>query len=310
MPAKSGPLGEAGLLVEDQALGQKQDKTAKTAADQGKAKAPWSNLALRALSGILLAVLAFLATWWGGLAFALLFGLGALLVYREWVAIVGEAPFGIPALIGYASIAGALVCFYVGAWQASLVIPLFGAGFLYFARCSYPFARWCASGILYSAWFGLSAIALRQDPANGFAAILLLFAIVWGTDVAAYFVGKTLGGPKLWPKVSPKKTWSGSIGGLLVGVAFACAVAFALNVPISLLLILMLAALSVVSQLGDLAESHMKRLFGVKDSGNLIPGHGGVMDRVDGLAVAMVAAAVIGLSSGSVTGVATGFLVW
>ncbi|WP_319531698.1 phosphatidate cytidylyltransferase [uncultured Cohaesibacter sp.] len=310
MPAEIGLLKDAGTLVEDQALGHNQEPLITESAEPAKQGSGWSDLAVRAVSGVVLAVLAFAATWWGGLPFSLLFGLGALLIYREWVAIVGEAPFGIPAVIGYLCVAGSLVCLYVGAWQASLIIPLIGAGFLFFARCSYPYARWCASGILYAAAFGFSAIALRLDEANGFAAIIILFAIVWGTDVAAYFVGKSLGGPKLWPRVSPKKTWSGSVGGLVVGVAFATLVAFVLDVKLSLFLVLMLAFLSILSQLGDLAESHMKRLFNVKDSGTLIPGHGGVMDRVDGLVFAMVAAAVIGFAAGRFGSLATDFLIW
>ena len=151
---------------------------------------------------------------------------------------------------------------------------------------------------------------LRQDEALGFAAIIILFAIVWGTDVAAYFAGKTIGGPKLWPRVSPKKTWSGSLGGLIIGTAFALFVAFLLGVAPGMKLAIMLVLLSIASQLGDLAESHMKRLFDVKDSSNLIPGHGGVMDRVDGLIVAVVLAALLGVVFGDIRSLATGFLAW
>ena len=249
-------------------------------------------------------------TWWGGVAFAAFFGIVALLIYREWVVMVGEAPLGVPALVGYGAIVGSILSLFFGAWQAALILPLVGVGFLFFSRCSYSRARWCGAGIVYASAFVFSLMVLRADPAYGFAAIITLFAVVWGTDVSAYFVGKSLGGPKLWRRVSPKKTWSGSIGGLVLGTAFAMLVAWGLGVGHSLLLALMLAVLSILSQLGDLGESHMKRIFGVKDSSNLIPGHGGVMDRVDGLLVAVVAAAVIGVFHGKISAVATGFLIW
>jgi len=262
------------------------------------------------MSGVVLAVAAFSVTWWGGVAFALFFGVVTLLIYKEWVTIVGEQPFGVPANVGYGAILASLLCLWFGYWQAALIIPLISASFLAFARCSYPFARWCASGVIYAAAFGFSILSLRADSAHGFAAILILFAVVWGTDVVAYFVGKSLGGPKLWPRVSPKKTWSGSLGGLVGGTAFALFVAFLLKIDPTVKLTLLLAGLSVVSQVGDLGESHMKRLFNVKDSSNLIPGHGGVMDRVDGLLVAVVCAALIGLVFADIGSVATGFLVW
>ena len=275
-----------------------------------KGKSNWSDLAARVVSGVILAISAFAVTWYGGLAFALFFGGAALLIYKEWVGIVGESLSGIPAVVGYASILLSLVCLLAGAWQAALIIPLIGAGFLFFARCSYPYARWCGSGLLYAAAFGLAMIGLRDDATLGFSAILILFAVVWGTDVAAYFAGKSIGGPKLWPRISPKKTWSGSLGGLVVGTAFALFIAYLLGVQLTVKLAILLAALSVLSQIGDLAESHMKRLFDVKDSSNLIPGHGGVMDRVDGLLFAAVAAALIGVVFGDAHHLATGFLVW
>lgn len=293
----------------DKALNKKTNSPSKDQS-QPKQKSAWSDLAVRAMSGVVLAVAAFAVTWWGGLAFAIFFGAATLLIYKEWISIVGEKPLGVPAIIGYGSILVSLLCLWFGFWQASLIVPVIGAAFLFFARCSYSKARWCASGTLYSAAFGFSILSLRQDPAHGFAAILILFAVVWGTDVVAYFVGKSLGGPKLWPRVSPKKTWSGSLGGLVGGTLFALFIAYLLKVDPTLKLTLLLAGLSIASQLGDLGESHMKRLFDVKDSSNLIPGHGGVMDRVDGLLVAVVCAAGIGLVFAEIGSVATGFLVW
>ncbi|WP_319414534.1 phosphatidate cytidylyltransferase [uncultured Cohaesibacter sp.] len=285
------------------------EKSASEPEKQAQKKSIWSDLMVRFVSGIVLAVAAFAVTWWGGVAYALFFGAVSVLIYREWLHMVGEAPFQTPAMAGYISILGSLFCFHFGDWQAGLAIPVFGAGYLFFARCSYRIARWCALGILYAAAFGGAMLLLRQDIAFGFAAILMLFALVWGTDVSAYFVGKYVGGPKLWPRVSPKKTWSGSIGGLVLGTGFSVLVALILGISLNVPLIVTLGALSVFSQLGDLAESQMKRMFDVKDSGTLIPGHGGVMDRVDGLLFAVVAAAVIGFFFADIHSLATGFLI-
>ncbi|PLW77495.1 phosphatidate cytidylyltransferase [Cohaesibacter celericrescens] len=278
--------------------------------EKSKNNTLWSDLALRAVSGVVLAIAASAVTWWGGVAFAVFFGIVTLLIFKEWVAIVGEQPYGIPALLGFGALLTSLIGLLIGAWQAALVVPFFGAGFLFLVRCSYPSARWCGFGVLYAASFGLAILILRSDPVYGFAAIVILFALVWGTDIAAYFTGKSLGGPKLWPRVSPKKTWSGSVGGLVLGTGLALLVAKVLGIDPTVKLTLMLGGLSILSQAGDLAESHMKRLFNVKDSSNLIPGHGGVMDRVDGLLVAVVFAALFGSIFGDIGSVATGFLIW
>lgn len=270
----------------------------------------WSDLIPRVLSAIVLAIVACTVTYLGGAAFALFFSLVSLLVYYEWVQMVGETPFGLVAMIGYGVIIASLAAFWFGAWQAAIIIALVGAGFLWVARCSYSAARWSAWGILYAALFGLAIIGLRLDEQYGIAAIVILFALVWGTDVAAYFCGRLIGGPKLWPRVSPKKTWSGSVGGLLVGTGLALWAADLFGIGVSFKLTILLAILSVLSQLGDLGESHMKRMFNIKDSSNLIPGHGGVMDRVDGLLVAVVFAAGFGALFGDLDALATGFLVW
>ena len=120
--------------------------------------------------------------------------------------------------------------------------------------------------------------------------ILFLFLVVWVTDIAAYFVGRRLGGPKLWRRVSPGKTWSGAIGGFLAALAVGYGVALASGLSTPLGWVVASGLLSVFSQVGDLFESALKRRFGVKDSGRIIPGHGGVMDRIDGL----VGAAILG----------------
>jgi phosphatidate cytidylyltransferase len=143
-------------------------------------------------------------------------------------------------------------------------------------------ARWLTAGAVYAGAAAFCPILLRADADYGLVAIFFLFAVVWVTDIAAYFVGRLFGGPKLWPAVSPKKTWSGVLAALL----------------------------SVASQAGDLFESHLKRRFGVKDASHIIPGHGGVMDRLDGFIFAAALATLIGLARGGWSGPGRGLLEW
>ena len=145
---------------------------------------------------------------------------------------------------------------------------------------------WCAAGLLYAAALLIAPVLLRRDAAFGFAAILFLFVIVWLTDIAAYFVGRAIGGPKLMPRVSPKKTWSGAIGGTLAGVLGGVVVAQQFGVASLAAVAVVALVLSVVSQAGDLLESAIKRQFDAKDASQLIPGHGGLMDRLDGFVAA------------------------
>ena len=171
-------------------------------------------------------------------------------------------------------------------------------------------AGWLAMGILYAGVLLAGPVALRSDPTLGFTAIVFVFAVVWVTDIGAYFAGRAIGGPKLWPAVSPKKTWSGAVGGAIGGVAGGLLIARLGGLAITPMLVIVAAALSVVAQAGDLLESAIKRRFGVKDSSQLIPGHGGLMDRLDGFLTAAAAAVMVGLVRGGLEGPARGLLVW
>jgi phosphatidate cytidylyltransferase len=153
-------------------------------------------------------------------------------------------------------------------------------------------------------------LALRNDPDFGMTGILLLFAIVWTTDIAGYFAGRSIGGPKLAPAVSPKKTWSGAIAGLVGSVIVVAIGARFIPQSRTSALIVVAIVLSVVSQAGDLAESAFKRHFGAKDASQIIPGHGGVMDRLDGFWAAAVCAAIIGVARGGFAQPAAGLLLW
>lgn len=185
----------------------------------------------------------------------------------------------------------ALVCVWLGGIAWLVLVGLAGAGacweWWHMAR-GRPSAAMVA-GMIYTV-LAVAALAwLRADPAGGLAALVFLLAIVWSSDVGAYVAGRVFGGPRLAPAISPGKTWSGAAGGLVASMAAGGAVAAAWHGRVGPALLLA-AALGVASQLGDLLESAAKRHFGVKDSSRLIPGHGGLLDRLDGLMAAALAA--------------------
>jgi phosphatidate cytidylyltransferase len=165
------------------------------------------------------------------------------------------------------------------------------------------------AGFFYAALAGIASVLVRLDQAQGFVALILILLVVWATDIGGYFAGRGIGGPKLWPRVSPKKTWAGAIGGFVLSLVVA-AVFAALGLGKTGPVLLLGAVLSIASQLGDLLESAVKRRFGVKDSSQLIPGHGGLMDRLDGFVAAVAMAAIFGLLRGGMDGVGRGLMVW
>lgn len=255
-----------------------------------------SNLQLRVISAIVLVVVVIAAAWAGGTWFSLLaVAIGAAVLY-EWLTMTASltaAHLRIEAMIGYAVVA---VLLFAGFSAIALVAATIGAALMLFIHAGMGRAAlWPAGGIVYA---GLSMIALarlRGGDGAGLAALLFLFAVVWATDIMAYFVGRAVGGPKLAPAISPGKTWSGAIGGAVFAMLAGLAVAVYAGSPLPSAMVLAFAlVLSAVSQAGDLFESSVKRRFGFKDSGRLIPGHGGVMDRVDGLVAAAVVMFVVG----------------
>ncbi len=155
---------------------------------------------------------------------------------------------------------------------------------------------WATAGFLYAGLFLVSAVVLRRASLDGEQAILWLFATVWSTDVFAYLGGRLLGGPKIWPRVSPSKTWSGTLIGILAGAVLGSVwLLYGVHpAPPVAPLVLLSAAVALVSQAGDAFESALKRRFGVKDTSALVPGHGGVMDRLDGFVAAVVFAFLVG----------------
>ncbi|WP_173932354.1 phosphatidate cytidylyltransferase [Chelativorans sp. Marseille-P2723] len=247
------------------------------------------NLRLRIISAVILGAGALALTVAGGPAFRIFTAALSLLIFYEWTAMGGAGSRRV-AMIAWAGLVVALVAMLMG-FPALLPFALLTAAVLIVLLFSWLAGSgiWTAGGLVYAGAPGLALANLRGADEAGLIIILFLYAVVWTTDTLAYFTGRALGGPKLAPSISPGKTWSGAIGGTIGGAAAGAVVLWLLGSAFSLVLALFLAVLlSVVSQAGDLFESAMKRRRGVKDSGSLIPGHGGVMDRVDGLVAAAV----------------------
>lgn len=258
-------------------------------------------LRLRILSGIVMAAVVLAATWYGGLAFRLLSAAIALLVYYEWSTITRLG--GADRLIGWVLLGLIVITIIFGATGLGVVLLAAGLIVTFVRAIAGEEAKvWLPAGVFYAGLSGLSLAAIRGGDATGLSAMLFVFALVWATDILAYFVGRAIGGPKLAPRISPGKTWSGAIGGTISAVIAGSAVALSLTDASPIWIVPTALVLSVASQAGDLFESFIKRRFGVKDSSHLIPGHGGVMDRVDGLVIACFAAfllmAVRALTSG------------
>ena len=268
-----------------------------------------SNLALRVLSALVLGPLALLTTWAGDWPFALFWIAAALAVLWEWSALVVGSSYRLM----FSSAAGAIAAAGVLTWLAKPVVALLMVGLGALAATIFaPVERrvWVTLGVGYAGAMLLAPMLLRADNTYGFVVIVLLFAIVWTTDVLGYFAGRAVGGPKLLPAVSPNKTWSGAIAGTGGAMVVALLVA-SLFGSFNVLAILIIAfVLSVLAQFGDLFESWVKRQFGAKDASKLIPGHGGVMDRLDGFWAAAVAAGIIGILRGGFDAPARGLLLW
>jgi phosphatidate cytidylyltransferase len=204
----------------------------------------------------------------------------------------------------------ALAVTYYGGWSFELFWLVAAVAVLWEWTRLVKGPVWVACGFLYAAALFVAPVWLRADSGYGLLAIGLLFAIVWSTDIFGYFAGRAIGGPKLMPSVSPKKTWSGAIAGTIGSMIVAIAVAKLCGLSGLAAIAAVALLLSVCAQAGDLFESFVKRKFGVKDSSQLIPGHGGVMDRLDGFWAAALAACIIGVSRGGMGEAARGLLIW
>lgn len=268
-----------------------------------------SNLTLRIASALVMAPVAIGAAYLGGWPFALFWGLAAIAVLWEWTTLVA----GPGHRVMFVSAAGALGIATFVVWLHRPIAALMIIALAAFAAAVFAPRRcraWVIAGVVYAGLMLLAPVVLRDDPDYGLFAIVLLFAIVWSTDIFAYFAGRTFGGPKLCPAISPKKTWSGAIAGTAGAVLVSLALAHYFGSFNWIAIAVVALLLSMLSQAGDLLESWVKRRFGAKDASHLIPGHGGVMDRLDGFWAAAVAACLIGVTRDGFDHAARGLLSW
>lgn len=249
---------------------------------------------LRTASGLVMAAIAGVALYVGGLPFALLGAVVGVLTSFEWSRIVRDGAIDSAVVVQVLSVVVAAGLAWLGLAALAIAVIIAGSiltGLLCFERR--PLLS--AEGVLYAGLPVVALIWLREDQPNGFAAVLLILIAVVATDVAAFVFGRLIGGPRLAPAISPNKTWSGFLGG--ISAAGLAAAGFAHTIGADPVMVGVAGVfLGIVAQIGDLTESALKRSFGVKDSGHIIPGHGGIMDRIDGLVFASVAAGFVALA--------------
>lgn len=262
----------------------------------------------RVAAAVAMGSVAVAATWIGGFLFAAFWWLASIVVLWEWQRLVGGE-----RLIVARVVAGAVALALAALWAlhdsiagvvAALILGAAAVGWIAGGRQGI----WAAAGVLYAGALVASVGLLRVSPSFGMASILWLFAVVWGADIAAYFAGRLIGGPRLWPRVSPGKTWAGAIVGAFAGAVLGLMLGAWTN-RLAALFWLGLAT-AIVSELGDLFESALKRRFGVKDSSGLIPGHGGLMDRLDAFTSASFFAAVVAILHPKGDYIASGLFQW
>lgn len=256
----------------------------------------WGDLGVRAMSAAVLIVLALVTTQRGGASFLLFWLLAALAVNWEWQRMSGGAWLSPRFALGGTTLV--LMALTSSRPSAALTLLILVAGALGSATLAGVGKRvWAAGGLCYAGALLLAVLWLRESFPYGTRSIVWLFATVWATDCFAYFGGRLIGGRKLWPRVSPSKTWSGTLTGVGLGGAIGAFAALrGLPESSAVLPVLLLSfAAAALSQAGDAFESAIKRTFNVKDSSWLIPGHGGVMDRLDGFIAAAVFAVLVGI---------------
>ncbi len=257
-------------------------------------------LLARILSALVLLPVAVAVVLLGGWPLTVLVAAAGALMIIEWDRLCGDRRFGALGVVQTAVVLVAIVATPTAGAVWGLVALIAGAALAAaMAPMSGRSPSWPGIGVLYVGLPCIAILWLREIPDAGRDILLWLLALVWATDIGAFVVGRSIGGPRLAPRVSPGKTWSGLAGGIVSGAGVGAAAAIASGTGSALGLAAISAVLAVVAQIGDLAESAVKRRFGVKDSGRIIPGHGGVLDRLDGvLAVAPAVALVLWVQQG------------
>lgn len=259
----------------------------------------WRDLRTRTLSAAVLAPLVLLCIWYGGRAFELLSIAAALGMAWEWVRLCGYPTHGLPGLTVLVSVFAGVSAVAFGQSGIGLAILVAGTAIAAVSARGGAKPALMPWGVFYTGVGAIALLSLRADPVVGLTDTLFLLLVVWGSDIGAYMIGRLIGGPKLAPSISPGKTRSGAVGGLMGAIAAGVAVAVLTNHTDAVARAAAIAVLlGVVAQAGDLLESLLKRHCGVKDSGNLIPGHGGLLDRLDALLTAAPVAALLALCAG------------
>ena len=249
-----------------------------------------SELTRRIISAVVLAMIAVAALWFGGWVFTLFIIVLAAIGLWEWTGICGAIdPLWLRSGLIAALVFG-LTLAHIGNMTWALALLAAAAALALTIACARRAYGWASLGVIYIAIPSIALIAFRQEGEKGVLIIVFVALVVWATDIAAYFGGRSIGGPKLWQLVSPKKTWSGAVSGLTGAIVAAVIFILAVGTGSRTAVLVLAILLSVGAQTGDLAESAFKRRFGTKDSGTIIPGHGGVLDRLDGLYVALALA--------------------
>jgi phosphatidate cytidylyltransferase len=257
-----------------------------------------SDLRTRVVSAAVLAPPVLVAVWLGGWAFGLLLMVAGAIGADEWMNIVTSGRPKVARRVASGVVVAVVLATAMGGPVMALVVAVAGAGFVA-ALVPPALRRVAAAGIVYVA-FGVVALDwLRGIPDGGLGLFFYGMLVVWATDIGAFAAGRTIGGPKLAPRISPKKTWAGLFGGMAAAALVGWAVAESGGAARPVVAGCLGLVLAVCAQAGDLFESAVKRRFGVKDSGHLIPGHGGMLDRIDGL---LVAAPVLALFQAALGG--------
>ncbi|KAA0575299.1 phosphatidate cytidylyltransferase [Azospirillum sp. Sh1] len=257
------------------------------------------DLKVRVLSALVMAPVVLGAVWIGGWVFHALIAFGSVVAVSEWTSIVPSArrlPARIMAAVGIivalmAQIAAGPAAGLGVAAAFAVLTAIVGGG---------ADRNLLGFGVLYVAVGMAGLMWLRDLPESGLSLFLFVLIAIWATDIGAYAAGRSIGGPKLAPRISPKKTWAGLIGGMASSALFGWLVALAFGTARPDIALAVGAAVAVVGQAGDLFESAVKRRYNVKDSGQLIPGHGGILDRIDGLLAAAPVLALFHAAVGSV----------
>ena len=277
--------------------------------EKAPARRSWADLGPRFASAVVLIAVTLAALYVGGLLFAALVGAVIGGCYREWERMVTLKPLTPSGGVLIGLIVLAALGYPIGGPLLTLGIVAVAAIVAAFAP--HPNGLWRAGGVAFFGVVAMAMLAVRGSTHDGILAGLFLVAVIWFTDTGAFFTGRQIGGERLAPDISPSKTWSGAIGGLAFGT-LAGLIAWLIMVPASdwWIGLVLAAATSILGQLGDLGESAIKRRFRIKDSGDIIPGHGGLMDRLDSLTFGVLFVFILGLLRAGPDAIAAGFLQW